>query len=138
MENIDDFNLSAPCGLFCESCKHYLAKSENVLDRAGLKQGCDGCRIRNKKCAFLRKQCSALLKQKIDFCYECDNFPCENLKRLNQGYEERYGTSLVGNLKRLKEIGLENWIKEQRQLYRCPKCGGRISVHDKLCYRCEV
>ena len=136
--NHPDSHLAAPCGLFCESCKHYLAKAENVLDKAGLKQGCDGCRIRNKKCAFLRKPCPALLKKEIDFCFECESFPCDNLKRLNEIYEKNYTTSLVQNLQRIQSVGLDQWTLEQRELYRCPECGGRISVHDKRCYHCQI
>lgn len=46
--------------------------------------------------------------------------------------------SLIANLKRNEEIGVENWLKEQKKLYTCPECGGEICVHDTECYDCGL
>lgn len=131
-----DINIVAPCGLYCGSCRHYLAKSEGVLKQKGLKRGCEGCRIRNKNCSFIKKDCPSLRKKEIDFCFECNKFPCKNLEKLDKRYTIRYNISLIGNLKRIKKIGLSKWLKEQENKFKCPKCGGKISVHDNECFNC--
>lgn len=131
-----DINLAAPCGIYCGMCRAYLVKKKDQLEQRGFKQGCDGCRIRFKKCAFIRRDCPALLKKEIDFCFECDKFPCQNLKKIDKGYRERWSVSLIENLKRNKEIGVEKWLQEQEELYSCPECKGEICIHDEECYDC--
>ena len=75
MEN----NLAAPCGLYCGTCRQFLLRKKDLLEERGYKTGCKGCRIRNKKCAFIRRDCPTLRKQEVEFCYECEKFPCQNL-----------------------------------------------------------
>ena len=68
-----DSELIAPCGMNCAICRSYLLAK------------CTGCRIRNKKCAFIKKRCEdnlKLLKGEVDYCFECQCFPCETLKNL--------------------------------------------------------
>ena len=134
MEN----NLAAPCGIYCGMCRSYLLKKKGMLEQRGYKQGCDGCRIRFKKCAFIRRDCPVLLKKEIDFCFECEKFPCQNLKKVDKTYRERWSLSLIENLKRNKEIGTEEWLKEQEKLYTCPECGGEICIHDTECFDCNI
>jgi len=129
-------NLAAPCGIYCGACRQYLLKKKDILEERGYKQGCDGCRIRNKKCTFFRKNCSKLWKREVEFCYECEEFPCDNYDRLQSIYLERYSVNMIGNLKRIKEIGVKNWLREQKELYTCPECGEEISIHDGECYDC--
>jgi len=41
---------------------------------------CLGCREQNKSCAFIKKKCKNIIKYKkgdLNFCHECDIFPCE-------------------------------------------------------------
>jgi len=131
-----DRSIAAPCGLYCGTCRQYLLRKKDLLAKRGYKRGCEGCRVRNKKCAFIRRDCPLLLKNELEFCYECDEFPCENLKKLDDLYQERYSVNLIGNLKRIEEIGLEKWLQEQEKLYTCPECGGEICVHDSECFDC--
>ncbi|MFX0142489.1 MAG: DUF3795 domain-containing protein [Candidatus Hodarchaeota archaeon] len=131
-----DNNLAAPCGIYCGFCRQYLVLKKDLFEEKGLKLGCKGCRIRNKKCAFIRRDCPPLLKNEIDFCHECEEFPCENLENLNYIYVERYSVNLINNLKRIQEIGAGKWLEEQNKLYTCPNCGGEICIHDKECYDC--
>ncbi|NHJ22625.1 MAG: DUF3795 domain-containing protein [Candidatus Lokiarchaeota archaeon] len=129
-------NLAAPCGMYCGACRSYLILKKNLLEEKGRKNGCKGCRIRNKNCSFIKKDCALIRKNEIDFCFECDSFPCSNLQRIDGRYSERYNVSFIQNLKRIQEIGFERWLEEQEILYRCPDCGGEISVHDKECFDC--
>jgi hypothetical protein len=133
-----DINLAAPCGLYCGICRQYLVLKKDLFEERGLKQGCKGCRIRHKNCAFIRRDCHALKKDEIDFCYECEKFPCDNLKKLDKGYRERWSVNLIKNLEKIKEVGAEEWLEEQRRLYTCPECGGEICIHDTECYDCGL
>jgi len=131
-----DNNLAAPCGIYCGACRQYLLWKKDLLEERGYKQGCKGCRIRNKNCAFIRRDCPTLRKKEIDFCYECDQFPCQKLQKIDTHYQEKYSVNMVKNLKRIEEIGVEKWLQEQEELYTCPECGGEICVHDAECYDC--
>jgi predicted RNA-binding Zn-ribbon protein involved in translation (DUF1610 family) len=131
-----DNNLAAPCGIYCGACRQYLVLKKNQLEQRGFKRGCEGCRIRNKNCVFIRKDCSALKKNQIEYCNECNNFPCQNLQKMDNLYQKRYAVNMIGNLKRIKDIGVEKWLQEQKVLYTCPECGGEICVHDAECYDC--
>jgi predicted RNA-binding Zn-ribbon protein involved in translation (DUF1610 family) len=131
-----DNNLAAPCGIYCGACRHYLALKKNQLEQRGFKRGCEGCRIRNKNCAFIRRDCPALKKNQIEYCYECNSFPCQNLQKMDHLYQNRYAVNMIGNLKRIKEIGVARWLQEQKVFYICPQCGGEICIHDEKCYDC--
>ncbi len=131
------FELTAPCGLYCGSCRQYLAKSEGLLEKTGLKQGCDGCRIRDKNCTFIKRDCKSLKTKELDFCFECESFPCENLQKLNEIYIGRFNTSLIDNLDRIKQTGVDQWVKEQQKLFTCGHCGEKTSIHEKKCYYCN-
>ena len=39
---------------------------------------------------------------------------------------------------RIEEIGVEQWLREQKKLYTCPQCEGEICVHDEECYDCGL
>ena len=131
-------NLAAPCGIYCGACRQYLLKEKNQFEKRGYKTGCMGCRIRNKKCSMIRRNCPELLENKIEFCHECDGFPCSNLEKLDNKYRKKYYVSLIDNLRRIREIGAEKWLKEQEELYTCSSCGGQICIHDEECYDCGM
>ncbi len=46
--------------------------------------------------------------------------------------------SLKENLEYIKKMGLGRFIEEQYMKYRCPKCGGLISVHNRKCFNCDT
>ena len=133
-----DNNLAAPCGIYCGTCRSYLLKKKNLLAEKGHKSGCLGCRIHNKNCSFIKRDCPPIRKKELEYCYECEQFPCTNLKKIDDRYVNRCNVSPINNLKRLQEIGSESWLKEKKKLYTCPKCGGEICIHDEECYDCGI
>ncbi|MCJ7718772.1 DUF3795 domain-containing protein [Candidatus Bathyarchaeota archaeon] len=60
------------------------------------------CKI--KKCCFERG---------FRFCYECPDFACGKLIKLEEHYP-----SCLRNLKRMKDAGIERWLEEQRAKVR--------------------
>ena len=129
-------DLAAPCGIFCGACRSYLLLKKDLLEKKGYKTGCKGCRVRNKNCAFIKRDCPYLKKKEVQYCFECVRFPCQNLIKINNTYKEKYSVSLIKNLERMREVGVEKWLSEQQALYKCIKCGGEVCVHDEECFDC--
>jgi hypothetical protein len=119
----------APCGINCRVCYVYLRK----------KKPCLGCRGQDdakpehcRKCKI--KDCA--LGQSIDFCFDCTSFPCVTIKRLDKNYRQRYQVSLIANAIRLKTVGAQQYLREEREKWTCAECGGVISLHDHACSEC--
>ena len=130
--------LIAPCGMNCGVCGAYLALSHDVK-RNGIKiPYCEGCRIREKQCAFLKKRCALLQNKKIAFCFECKDFPCKNLRGLDKRYRTRFRMSMIENLEQIKDEGMKTFLVQQKKKWACPKCGGTICCHNGVCFQCEL
>jgi len=134
-EKIKDANLIAPCGMDCRICLGYFGYTVSGKKR---EIKCTGCRPRHKSCAFVKKGCEKLTKNQIDFCYECEDFPCDKLQKLDDRYKQKYNMSMIENLKYIKDKGMKEFLKLQDKKYRCPKCGEFICVHNNICYNCEL
>ena len=131
-------DLIAPCGMNCTICANYLALQNEVKSKGIRIPYCAGCRPRNKKCAFLKKHCSKLLKSEVTFCFECTSFPCDRLKTIDDRYKARYKMSLIDNLNFIKKHGMKNFLEEQEKLWKCPNCGEMVSCHNGICFNCEL
>jgi hypothetical protein len=131
----DDFseNLIAPCGMNCRICIGYFGYTMSGKKR---KMKCIGCKPRDKSCAFLKKYCKKLTKKEFDYCFECSDFPCIHLEKIDKVYRERYNMSMIKNLKDIKQYGIEEFLKEQKSRYICLECNGVICVHNGKCYQC--
>jgi hypothetical protein len=135
-QNIE-LNLAGPCGYYCGACRHYLARTKGLLKEKQLKDGCKGCRIQNKKCAWVKRDCERLKKNQVTFCFECPDFPCQALKKFDERHQHEDQVSPIQNLLRIQAVGAEQWLKEQAHLYTCPQCGGKFCVVDQQCYDCD-
>ena len=130
--------LIAPCGMNCAICSGYLALRHNVKNKGIRMPYCEGCRPRDKKCAFLKKRCELLLNNKVEFCYECKDFPCERLKRIDKRYQTFFRMSIIDNLKFIKKNGMQKFLKAQKRKWQCPKCGDVICCHNGICFNCSL
>ena len=133
-----DSSLIAPCGMNCALCAGYLALKNDVKNKGVKMISCLGCRPRNKKCGFLKKQCPKLSKGELTFCFECPSFPCSRLRTIDERYRTRYRMSMIENLKSIKENGLEKFIADQKEKWKCPNCGEILSCHNGLCFKCDL
>ncbi|MDG6223548.1 MAG: DUF3795 domain-containing protein [Candidatus Bathyarchaeota archaeon] len=130
--------LVAPCGMDCNVCSGYLALEHKIRSK-GIKMAyCKGCRPRDKQCAFLKKRCEKLLNHEIEFCYECQDFPCKNLQHIDDRYKSHYHMSLIENLQLIKEQSLEKFLETQQKKWECTECGGTICCHNGLCFNCGL
>ncbi len=129
--------LIAPCGMNCNVCSEYLATQHDVKSKGIRMIYCTGCRPRDKKCAFLKKECKLLLNHTVQFCYECPQYPCEKLKHIDTRYRTYFRMSLLENLEDIKKNGMEKFLRTQEVKWRCPACRGAICCHNGLCFECD-
>ncbi len=121
--------LIAP-GMNCCICRAYLRT----------KNKCPGCRIEVNKpvtrviCKI--KTCEVLTKNELIFCFEREDFPCNNLKHLDKRYRTRYSMSTIENLENIKKFGIKNFLRNEKIRWTCTECGGIICVHKGNCYNC--
>ncbi len=118
-------NLIAPCGMNCAVCQGHLRENNP----------CPGCRDDSVKKPKTRVNCKikTCTKRQGEFCHECGEFPCENLKHLDQRYQTKYGMSQIANLEMIRDKGIEKFIELQTKKYVSEK--GVFCVHDKKFYR---
>jgi hypothetical protein len=139
-----DKKLAAVCGLYCEACSWFIATTE---DPARLKRmaaqlhiseeesRCYGCR--SDKRLFYCAKCkmsACAAKHGIDFCSECKEYPCDDLKQFQAAMPHRI--ELWNNLERIKSAGYEQWLREIRKNYTCPRCQTLNSAYDLKCRKC--
>jgi hypothetical protein len=86
----------------------------------------------------MKKQCDLLGKGLVQFCYECENFPCRRLKTLDARYRARYHMSMIENLDFIKAHGTAPFLEKEAAKWRCPECGGVICCHNGLCFSCSL
>lgn len=122
-------SMLAPCGMNCFVCYTHLKKKKPCLGCWGedttKPEHCRKCKI--KDCA---------IGQGFSFCFQCPTFPCVMIKRLDKSYRQRYGISLIDNAMRVKTIGDEQFLIEERSKWLCADCGGVICLHDRVCSEC--
>ena len=126
---MDYAKLTAPCGRDCFNCPFNLAIDnielrETLSQKRGIPEddvGCKGCREIEGKCKVLgylgfADQCKiydCFKSKNIEYCYECDNFPCDLLQPLADGAGQFPHNMKVFNLCRIAKIGVENWAREE-------------------------
>ena len=127
--------LIAPCGM---NCSRYLSHVNNLK-----RSQCSGCRPGNKKCSYLFEKCTGL-NNKLEgnatagFCFECDQYPCKQINRMDDRYKKEYNMSVRDNLEYIEKKGVGIFITEQYKKYKCLKCGGFISIHNRKCFKCDT
>ncbi len=132
-------NAIAICGMNCSLCISYIFNNHDLNKKGFNKKYCPGCVVRGKNCTFaLAKKCDLIANGKIRFCYECDKFPCDGLKRLDKRYRTKYNLSMIDNLNYIKENGIEKFLKKEEEKWKCLNCGELICCHNGLCLNCQI
>ncbi|UCE57305.1 MAG: hypothetical protein JSW19_02770 [Candidatus Bathyarchaeota archaeon] len=44
--------------------------------------------------------------------------------------------SLIENLRYIQKNGIEEFLRNEQERWKCPNCGGVVYVHNKKCYTC--
>ena len=130
-----DATLISQCGINCGACYAFFGYTMAGKKRL---QPCMGCKARQSLCAFIKKGCKLIAEKKpVDYCFECPEFACENLVKMDTVYQERFSLSLIENLNYIKEKGMDAFLEKEKQEKTCPTCGGVICIHTKRCYNCN-
>jgi hypothetical protein len=151
MENTDkniyapDKRLAAVCGLFCPACSVFIGTKEdpgrlNVIaqrvQRPIEELRCDGCRS-EKRCFYCETKCTmakCAAAKGVDFCGECAEYPCKDLKAFQAEMPHRI--ELWKSQERIRAVGHEKWYEEMIEQYSCKKCGTLNSTYDLKCRKC--
>ncbi|NLV50144.1 MAG: DUF3788 family protein [Clostridiales bacterium] len=133
-----DEKMIAPCGMNCSLCIAYQFKQNDLNKRGFHKKYCPGCIPRGENCMHMADACESLAKGGIRFCFECESFPCKRLKALDKRYRTKYHMSMIENLNCINEFGMEEFLKQERDKWRCTECGATICCHNGLCLTCNI
>jgi len=57
---------------------------------------------------------------------------------LDKRYRTKYHMSMIENLNYIKELGMEEFLKNEGDKWRCKDCGGTVCCHNGLCLNCNV
>jgi len=132
MPNKIDNKMVAVCGMNCKVCYKHLARGKYTKQ-------CNGCKFQDETLPSSCRNCKLVAcanEKNIDYCYQCDQFPCKLIKNLDKSYRTRYDVSLVENSKTIREKGIDVFLEEEKQKWTCDKCINIISLHDKICSGC--
>jgi hypothetical protein len=135
---MDREELIAPCGMDCSLCVAYQSQVYDLKKQGFHRQYCQGCRPRNQNCLHMGDSCDLLRDGRVGFCFECMDFPCQRLKRLDKRYRTKYHMSMIDNLMYLQEHGTEAFLEEQSKRWKCEACGEIICCHYGLCLVCDL
>lgn len=140
---MDYKHLTAPCGLDCFNCPMYLAGNDETL-RNKIAQSlhkdyeqviCKGCRNESGKieCLNMQKTCNIYActhSKKVDFCYECIDFPCDNLHPYADKASQVPHNTKVFNLCLIKKMGVDTWGAEKAQSVKKTYFSGKLTLTD--------
>lgn len=140
-----DRRLAAVCGLFCPACTVHigtveeperLRKISKRFLRPVAELQCHGCRA-DRRCFYCRENCKmakCAAEKGIDFCGECLEYPCAELRVFQS--EAPHRIELWKSLERIAEAGYETWYAEMVEHYSCPHCSTLNSAYDISCRKC--
>jgi hypothetical protein len=139
-----DKTLAAVCGLYCEACALFIATKEDPVRLKAMAARfqvseneieCHGCRSakRGPYCETC-KMFTCAAGRGIDFCGECADYPCTDLKKFQS--ERPHRIELWDDLEQIKTKGYIHWLKNIRENYTCPQCRSINSAYDLKCRKC--
>ena len=148
----DARRLAAPCGLYCGACSIRAAVSRNdaqlmqqIADGLALYLGhpvgvedmhCNGCLsgVRAAPCRECEIRDCATAKG-VDRCSGCPDFPCKLITDFNNDGLAHH-SEVLDNIRRQQEVGIDAWLEEQAQRWRCPQCGRSNDWYSSQCASC--
>ena len=116
---------AAICGLFCGICPSYPERCHGCLSDY-LRPGCDVCHGGFRVCTKAHG---------VKRCCDCKGYPCERLEAFRTDGKPHHlvVTDAVG---KMKELGIEEWLRAQIEQHTCPDCGELIWWERDTCQAC--
>ena len=158
---MNKFRPDSYCGLFCGACdilNCYQASLETGIPpawedlpqrfREHLRQAeviCQGCKTDVlfegcKRCSI--RACAS--GKNIEACNQCAEYPCPEVTRRMEYISGPLKDALphtkvmFRNINMLKEMGVEQWVKDQERRWRCPQCGAPFTWYQDTCTTCGL
>lgn len=133
------FRRAAYCGLYCGACCSMVTNEKQKGDESALEvvtdeqeKPCEGCDATyQQNCEFV--QCCR--RHRVESCAFCVEFPCAMIVKFSKEEWEHHQV-VLDNLRRIKEIGIEAWLTEQKEYWKCPACQSRTIWYQKQCTHC--
>jgi hypothetical protein len=130
---------AAYCGLYCGACCSMIVNEKQQGEKTALEviteekeQPCTGCDAENQQnCEFV--VCNK--RHGTESCAFCPDYPCVMITKFS-GEEWEHHQMVLKNLNRIREAGTEQWLKEQREYWKCPSCGSRTIWYLIKCTNC--
>ena len=124
--------LIAPCGINCSLCYGYIRPRNK----------CGGCRASDENKPKSCSDCKIVICEKRiengwETCAPCDKH-CQRLKSLDKRYREKYHMSMAENLSFIRKHGMQAFLQQQEESFRCPVCGAVLCVHRDNCPSCNT
>ncbi|MGD9155635.1 MAG: DUF3795 domain-containing protein [Bacillota bacterium] len=131
-------DLISPCGLDCFNCpiyegNIYETSKKDLAIQTGVPEdvvSCKGCIEQKGHCPGCQ-DCETYVcvtGKGLQFCYECDDFPCFKLQPAVDGANFFPHNMKVYNLCRMKAIGVEKWAEDEATLIRKKYYTGKFKV----------
>ena len=121
---------AAICGLFCGTCPSYPEECGGCLSTRAA-PGCDTCGNGFRDCAKARG---------VTRCHECCEFPCARLEAFRKQHIVNgicHHASVIDDLRRMGEVGVEAWVDEQTGAHTCQSCGTLVPWFERGCPQCR-
>lgn len=123
MSGESKLSLVAPCGLHCAGCILYKARTDSALaQKIAQHRGveltkvpvCLGCRpLKGHVPVMGEPVCETyncvVNMRKLDFCYQCGDFPCLKLAPCSDRSHELTHNTKIYNLLMLQKLGLDDF-----------------------------
>jgi hypothetical protein len=125
---MDYKKLTAPCGKDCFNCPLYTGDENKENRKAFLQRNnftedqfrCPGCRANNGNCPGLTilgidphcKTFACVQSKQVEYCFECDEFPCSRLQPVADRAERVPHALKVYNLCLIQKLGVDKWAVE--------------------------
>lgn len=128
---MDNYQLHiAPCGMNCSLCSSFQREKDRCL----------GCNINisnnSTRCSIVH--CAKRVGIESGFCHECAKFPCKRMLTLDARYRQNYGMSMIDNLEKIKDKGMEQFKQSEITRWTCSTCGSLLCVHKPKCLHCRA
>jgi len=129
---MDCKNLTSACGKACFNCPLFIGEENNenhtrFLEKYNLsdeKYSCKGCRDNHGYCPGLDlmgidphcKMFDCIQSKKVEYCFECDEFPCANLQPLAKRVPDASLALNIANLCRLQKLDVVKWTIDHQKI----------------------
>ncbi len=140
-----DASLAGICGAYCGACPVYLAWADQDMPRLEAlarelhtttdRLMCTGCRTPAAFCFGGDCEVKSCAQERgVAFCPDCADYPCDRIRRAHVG--PAYRGLLSRDAKRLHDLGVSAWLREEDAKWRCSGCGAKVPAGSEDCPGC--